>query len=140
MSCLRSLKGNSLPDNTLDLEIQKDKKLATFLKEGIASINAFAEKRNKRVENFINRKREIELRRRKEELDIEEKRRKDEIIFERELKIAKFQEEIEMKILNKKLNLNHLDEERIMKDNKSVISLNEEPDDEIENYNNNQNG
>ena len=150
MSSFNSLKGNVFADDVLDLEIQKDKKLANFIRKGKASIYSLAQKKYKRLENLINKKREIEFqrrkenfdveqrrrkenfdideKRRKEDFDLEEKRRKEDIIFERDLKLAKFQDEMEMKVLNKKLSLNRFEEETLIKDNKSIISLKEESD------------
>ena len=150
MSSFNSLKGNVFADDVLDLETQKDKKLSNLIRKGKASLYLLAQKKYKRLENLINKKREIEFQRRKENFDVEQqrrkenfdleekriienfdmekKRRKEDIIFERDLKLAKFQEEMEMKVLNKKLSLNRFEEETLIKDNKSIISLKEESD------------
>ena len=65
----------------------------------------------------------------KEDLDIQDKRRKEDLLIEKELKLLKFEKEVEQKALKKKLILkDDVEKEEFRNKNKRIISLEEEYD------------
>ena len=64
----------------------------------------------------------------KEDLDIQDKRRKEDLLIEKELKLLKFEKEVEQKALKKKLILKDEEEEEFRNKNERIISLEEEYD------------
>ena len=96
-------KEKEFQNREIDDCIIQDRKLANFLKEGNHSLNLLWTK-NIIGWRIIAKKREINLRRMKEELDIldiQEQRRKEDLLLEKELRLLKFEEEVEQKALKK---------------------------------------
>jgi len=61
-------------------------------------------------------------------LDIQEQRRKEDLLLEKELRLLKFEEEVEQKALKKKLILKDEEKGEIMNKNERIISSEEEYD------------
>ena len=78
--------------------------MANFLKEGKSFVESVMNKKYNRLEKYSKKKREINLRRMKEDLDIldiQDQRRKEDLLLEKELRLLKFDEEMEQKALKK---------------------------------------
>ena len=107
-------KEKEFPFEEIDECIKKDTKLATFLKEGKSTIESFMNKKFRRLQTYNKKKRELDLKRMREDLDIQDihdQRRKEDLLFEKEMRLWKFEEEVEQKVLNKKLILKDDEEE-----------------------------
>lgn len=111
--------------------IKNGEKMDELLEEGEAYIDAFFQKKLNRVQDAIERKKEIELARIKEDFELMKNRRKEDILFEKKLKIEEFKEAIELRILNKKLNLKNHDE-ILIREKEEFITLDEDSDTENE--------
>ncbi len=61
-------------------------------------------------------------------LDIQDQRRKEYLLLEKELRLLKFEEQVEQKALKKKLILKDDEEEEFRNKNERIISLEEEYD------------
>ena len=86
----------------------------------MSAIESFMNRKCKRYQIFNRKKREINVRRMNENL-----------MLEKELRMLKFQEEVEQKALDKKLNLkDNIEGESPIK-NESIISLDEPYDNDI---------
>ena len=78
--------------------------MANFLKEGKSFVESVMNKKYNRLEKYSKKKREFNLRRMKEDLDIldiQDQRRKEDLLLEKELRLLKFEEEVEQKALKK---------------------------------------
>lgn len=111
--------------------IKIGEKMDKLLEEGEAYIDAFFQKKLNRVQDAIERKKEIELARINEDFELMKNRRKEDILFEKKLKIEEFKEAIELRILNKKLNLKNHDE-TLIREKEEFIPLDEDSDTENE--------
>ena len=78
--------------------------MANFLKEGKSFIESVMNKKYNRLEKYSKKKREINIRRMKEDLDIldiQDQRRKEDLLLEKEFRLLKFEEEVKQKALKK---------------------------------------
>ncbi len=87
------------------------------------SIEYFINKKAKRFEEYLLKRKEINLRRMKEDYDIMERREKENILLEKEYLLYKFKEEVEYFALKKKLRRKVIDEEELIRKKKFSISL-----------------
>ena len=111
--------------------IKNGEKMDELLEEGEAYIDAFFQKKLNRVQEAIERKKEIELARINKDFELMKNRRKEDILFEKKLKIEEFKEAIELRILNKKLSLKNHDE-TLIREKEEFIPLDEDSDTENE--------
>ena len=93
------MKNKKKKNNDIDEYIKQDIKLSNFLKEGMSAIESFMNKKCRRYSRKL--------------------------ILEKELRMMKFQQKVEQKALNKKLNLKNDEEDA------SMISLDEGYDNDI---------
>ena len=104
MSNFNVRKEKEFQNREIDDCIKQDRKLANFLKEGKSFIESVMNKKYNRLEKYSKKKREINLRRMKEDLailDIQDQRRKEDLLLEKELRLLKFEEQVEQKALKK---------------------------------------
>ena len=121
-------KEKEFPFEEIDECIKKDTKLATFLKEGKSTIESFMNKKCRRLQIYHKKRRELALKRMKEDFDIQDQRRKEDLLLEKEMRLWKFEDEVEQKVLNKKLILKDDEEKELRKKNENIISLDEQYD------------
>lgn len=101
-----NMKKKKEQNDDIDDWIKKDIKLSNFLKEGMSAIESFMNRKFRRYQRNL--------------------------MLEKELRMLKFQEKVEQKALNKKLNLKGDEERELTMKNISMISLDEQYDSDID--------
>ena len=144
MSDLSPKKGKEIPLKNLNCNFDT----ACFVEEGKDAIESFLNKKCKRTESYIKKKREIISNRIREDsimmkdyfdfrqkymsnyFDSQERRIREDCMLEKELLLLELEEAVQLKILKKNLRMKVIGEESLTKEKIDVITLSEESDEE----------